>query len=67
MVPVSASKKDDLVTFDYRGFRVVGRVRLVRKDGTRTVEITEARPEFEGYMCQTIDETIMVDVRCKTT
>jgi hypothetical protein len=52
-----------VVAFEYRGFRVVGRVRRVLKDGTRTVEITEASPGFERHMAQTIDEGIMVDVR----
>jgi hypothetical protein len=60
---VNESKKGDVVTFEYRGFRVVGRVRRVLKDGTRTVEITEADPGFERHMAQDIDEGILVDIR----
>ena len=62
-VSVSESKKGELVAFEYRGFRVAGKVKRVRRDGTRTVEITEAEPGFEACMAQTIDEGIIVDVR----
>jgi hypothetical protein len=61
--PVADSKKGDLVAFEYKGFRVVGRVQHVRKNGTRTVEITEADPGFERHMAQDISEGIWVDVR----
>lgn len=60
---VSTSKKGDLVTFEYRGFRVTGKVRRVLRDGTRTVEVTEASEGFERHMAQDIAEQIMVDVR----
>lgn len=60
---VSEAKKGDLVAFECRGFHVVGRVKRVLKDGTRTIEITEADFGFERHMAQTIDEGIMVDVR----
>lgn len=60
---ISDSKKGDLVSFEYRGFRVTGKVRRVLRDGTRTVEVTQAPEGFERHMCQDLDECIMVDVR----
>lgn len=61
-VPLKESKKGDLVAFNYRGFHVLGKVKRVLKNGTRTVQITEAGSGFEDYMAQTIDENITVDV-----
>lgn len=56
------SKRGDLVEFEYRGFRVVGRVYRVLRNGTRTVEITETDEGVERHMAQNIAEGIMVDV-----